>query len=73
MLTTRADVADLTTVVPEQLRGVGTSLKSLAYHLSLLVVGLVCIPVLKLWLPELGEAERTARDLQRKRWADEDI
>lgn len=73
MRTTRADVANLTDVVPEQASEAWLHLKGLAYAVGVTVVAVVLIPVLKLWLPELGEPERTARDLQRKRWADEDI
>lgn len=73
MRTTRADVANLTDVLPEQAYDAWLHLKGLAYAVCVTVVAVVLIPVLKLWLPELGESERAARELQRKRWADEDI
>lgn len=73
MRTTRADVANLTELIPEQASEVWLHLKGLAYAVCVTVVAVVLIPVLKLWLPKLGEPERTAREDQRKHWSDEDI
>jgi hypothetical protein len=70
--TTRADIASFSRVY----RDTGTAARELVCSLRQLGMLLVLIPVhalIWLWLPELGEQERLARKLARRRWADEDF
>jgi uncharacterized membrane protein affecting hemolysin expression len=69
---TRADIAGFCRVY----RDTGTAATEFAHSLKQLALMLVLIPVhalIWLWLPELGEQERIARELARRRWADEDF